>query len=746
MKKLCFVILGALAALALCGCAQKSTGGWQVWSTYNTTKVIQQTSRNDSYQKADARLSVQMMKNEYENAQLIITANREIAYTLTPGTLQNEAGDVFPQENIQIYHQKYQTIALNYNGDKAFQPGDSIPDMLLPLDIAAKYGENKVAANTNQGITVEFYSQNVAAGIYTGTFILELEGETAQIPVQVEVWDICYEGRREFQSCFVLYRDEIFTGEFCNTDEMVDAYVNMLLEHKVNAMVAESFYTPESLAQEAVRLLDHPNCNSLPFPSIFYVGYQTYADGAVTEDAQLAVDYIKAMAKASTPEKPCIRYAYFYLGGFDEADVVEGRWDASEDFLRDGGEYQQTLRLAVEQLQAEGWFAGLEPAFAAQMEADILQIPAVFTNVNFVEDWVGQLNAAFCPYISVFHDTATLNRYQDAAEARSNGQLWAYTCCGPVDPFPTFHIDDGTLDMRVCGWMEKAFGITGYLYYKVNNYAYLTHVPVDSYIDMYATPARYDKVNGDGFLFYPGRYYGSSAPFATVRLAAYRDSMDDYDMLCIYEKLLYAYAQQQGIEDFDFSLYVEDLYRSLFQGLVARQDAGLLYAAREELARRILALQTEGTLLYDPLNATRVQLTDFSGGEQAVLIRSEYKDKGQQIGTKTKMFRPQHSVAVSSMAGAKALSFTYENTGSQDIVLRLELVTADQQQLTLDTSYCGAGKTRQVRVLLPENLSIDLADVTQILLTFDNITEDQDGQLTLLPDRSFLLHDIFITT
>ncbi len=743
MTKILAALLVGVSLIGLLGCSANTQppAGWNVWSTYNTTKVIQQTGRNDTYQKMDAQLSAQMMRNEYEGAQLIITAKENITYMLTAGILKNQNGDIFPAENIEIYHQKYQTIKTNFNGDKAFQAGDSIPDMLLPLDIAAQYGENKIAANTNQGVTVEFHSKDVPAGVYTGNFTLDLNGQKMNIPVSVEVWDFQLDGRREFQSCFVLYRDEVFTGEFCNTDEIIDTYVDKLLDYKINTLVAQSYYTPQILVKEAQRLFQNPNFNSLAIPCPFYLDYQVYENAEITPEAQEAIDYITALAKASSPEANYIQYAYFYLGPYDEADVVEGRWEPSEAFLCDGGPYQQTLALAIAQLKAEGWFDQQTAEFAAQTEAAILQIPAVFTNVNFVDEWVGTLNAAFCPYISHFNDTAILNQYRDAAEDRSFGDLWAYTCCGPVDPYPTFHIDDGTLDMRVCGWMEKAYGITGYLYYKVNNYAYLTNAPVDDHIDMYATPARYFDVNGDGFLFYPGRYYGSSEPFATVRLAAYRDGMDEYDMLCIYEQLLQEYAQQNNIADFDFHLYVEDLYRSMFQGMVAKQDAGLLYAARKELANRILTLKNEGRLAYDPLTAKTVTLTSFENGMESVVIKSEYKDGTEEIGSKTKMFRPCFGAKVSDMSGAKTLSFTYENTGDHDILMQIVLVTGDMEKITVDTSYCGVGKTRQVRIQLPEGL----ANVTEIRLTFDNVKTGEDGQTVLQPDRAFTVTDFVIT-
>ncbi len=739
--------LAGILLLGLAGCAKAPEKQIQreVWSTYNTQKVIQQTGRNDTYKKMEPKLTAQMMGNEYEGAQLIITADKDMQYNLEKGVLTNEKGDIFPAENIEIYHQKYQTIKTNYNGDQLFQAGDAIPDMLLPLETAAAYGENKISKNENQGVTVEFYSRDVPAGTYTGTFTLELDGKKSDVPVSVTVWDIAYEGRRQFQSCFMIYRDELIVGEYSNTDAVVDAYINKLMQYKANPCVVRTYYTPEKLVAEVERLFADNNYNSVFIPVDMQLNYRVYEENTVTPAAQNAVDYIKAVAKASTPEKNYIQYAYFYPSSYDEADVVEGRWDPSGVLLKDGGEFQKTLELAIKQLEAEGWFTRQTPEFAKQTRENIRSISAVFTNVNFVDEWVGELNATFCPYISLYNDTAVLNRYQDAAEENSFGDLWAYTCSGPVDPYPTFHIDDGTLDMRVCGWMEKAYGVTGYLYYKINNYAMLTTQPSDDYIDLYATPARYYEVNGDGFLFYPGKYYGSDEPFGTVRMAAYRDGMDDYDMLCVYENLLKEYAQKNGIADFDFNAYVDDLYNTMFSGMVAKQDPALLYGAREELASRILTLKNEGKLAYDPAAAAKEAITAFAGGKTAVTIRSEYKDKDQQIGAKTKMFRPAYSTKVTSMDGAKTLQFSYTNTGSEDITMQITLVNAQMEKVAVGTSYCGAGKTRDVKVFLQEDMQIRLSDVKEIRLTFDNVATNAEGDVTLLPDKHFTVSDFTIT-
>lgn len=362
--------------------------------------------------------------------------------------------------------------------------------------------------------------------------------------------------------------------------------------------------------------------------------------------------------------------------------------------------------------------------------------------------------------MSLFDETYLLQQYQEAAEDLGNNKLWAYTCSGPIYPYPTFHIDDGILGMRVCGWMEKAYDVTGYLYYEVNKYTVSPEKTEDNYVDVYATSARYDEVNGDGYLLYPGKYYGSDKPFASLRLTAYRDGMDDYDMLCVYEELLEAYAKEHQITDFDFDAYVADLYDTLFDGVVAKNDDKLIYAARNELAQRILALQKEGKLILDPEEAAKKTVTDFAGdvsgvklsenstiaagadGMAQVTIKSVAQEADGSIGSKTKLYRPYISVPVTEFTGTKAIYFTYENVGDTDITMQISLVTESGEKILADTSYCGSGKTRKVRVSALDALEVDLSKVSEIRLSFDNVSTDEEGTYTLLPDKTLKLSDV----
>ena len=126
-----------------------------------------------------------------------------------------------------------------------------------------------IAAGENQGITVEVTTtKSTVPGTYTGVFVLDLDGQKQEIPVTVEVWDILYEGRRSFQSSFLLYRNTLVSGEYEASDELVERYTDFLLDYNVNTYVIKDAYTVEEEVAELVRLFENENYNSFCIPRI----------------------------------------------------------------------------------------------------------------------------------------------------------------------------------------------------------------------------------------------------------------------------------------------------------------------------------------------------------------------------------------------------------------------------------------------------------------------------------------------
>ena len=176
MKKALAIALAAALALGVAGCGGKEQTGGQgkasIWSAPDTEKVLQ--DREYDGEKGNAAVSVVAVRNEYEGAQLLMTAETDVSsYTVQTAALTGPGGASYAAENVEVFNQKYIDVTLTTTN--SFSPG-SYPDALLPFETAVSYGENRIAAGENQGIYFSFYiPEDQAAGTYTGSFTLTID-------------------------------------------------------------------------------------------------------------------------------------------------------------------------------------------------------------------------------------------------------------------------------------------------------------------------------------------------------------------------------------------------------------------------------------------------------------------------------------------------------------------------------------------------------------------------------------------
>ena len=811
---LCLSATFAVGAFTACGGGNQSSSDKpesklsEVYGAYSTAKITRNVKENVPYEELPAEINIEMMKKETEGAQLVVTAAKNISsYDLEVSDLSDGNGHKISAEDISVYHQKYLLTSVKANSANTdYAVGDYVPDMLLPLSVAKAYGENKIAKGENQGITVEVETKSeTVPGVYTGKFKLKLDGETKEIPVSVTVWDIEYEGKRSFQSSFLIYRNELVAGEYEASDELLRRYEDFLLDYKVNSYFIKSDYSVEETVEDAVRLFENDNYNSIVIPKALQSDYT--ANSAM---AQEIVDFIVGITKISTPEKPYADYLYLYPSAFDEADQSKDPNISAlvKKVFEKGGEWDKTLDKALAAVKATAEYAAFTDEFKAQIDEAVLNIPAVFTNCSYQDEWVKTSHATFCPYISLFGDNATLAKYQRYAEENNDGDLWVYTCVNPKYPNPTFHTDDYNLGTRISGWMEKKYNVTGYLYYMVNCYEAILG---DTWrnVNVYETAERANYIGGDGFLLYPGAYYGSEYPFASLRLTAYRDSMDDYDMLCVYEDLLNEKAEEYGVE-IDFNDYVTDLYDSLLVGSEYYIDDSLVVKARAELAKRILALKgddglavkaengklvvyssaksleidgknTNGTVSgsgykYEITSANKTvtvktanatyeyaipsygEITLFSGsafngkttdgssvnsveGKASFNVVSVYRSDDETIDNATLRFKPYAQIAVNGLKGATSIDFDISNSADEELEFTVVLVTKDGMTYDAGTVYVKENGEAEVHLTLNKKVFTEARLETVTAIRFSFANVNKDGT-ALLPVRTFAIGEI----
>ena len=191
--------------------------GYEVWGAPATQKVLRDRDDYDSLKTA-AKMEIETARNEYESAQIILSALGKVdAYTVTLSDLVLEGGDtVYAKENITVYNQKYSDVATPWSPDAV---SGWYPDCLLPFDAAVKAGENKVASGDNQGLWFSFNTpENQPVGTYKGNVILTVDGEENTIPVSVRVRNITVSEETHSKSMFINNWSQ-YLGEYGDTQE-----------------------------------------------------------------------------------------------------------------------------------------------------------------------------------------------------------------------------------------------------------------------------------------------------------------------------------------------------------------------------------------------------------------------------------------------------------------------------------------------------------------------------------------------
>ena len=716
-KLLLLTTLCSLSSLTGCQKGQKSFA-FDLWSTYSTAKITKQTGKDYSSINLGESLKIQMMRDEYESTQLIVTSKGKQSFDIAKHDLVDpDTGKVLSSDKIEIYIQKYIELEMIMHTTDAryFDSGDLVPDMLLPFDIAKQYGENFVDKNSNQGITIEVDSNGVEAGAYKGNISVSIGGKVKEVPLEVTVWDIAFEGKSTIQSCWLIYSMYMFTGEYDASENMLDTYADFLSKYKANPYIIqeEGMNSPEAFMQDVERLWNIKNYNSIIIPYDFPLSYDPNS-----YQGDKAASYIVKLAEKSTEENFYLDYALFYPSTYDEADANGPKKAASPEFFRRGGSYDQTLEKAINILQNKGYFTGKSAEWNERVKTAIRNIPDVFTNCNYIEKWVEEWPAAYCPKINVLNSQKYQEVYKDYARINSNNDLWTYTCCDPNYPYPSNHLDDDNLSMRVMGWMEKAYDITGYLFYMANMYT--IEDSSDKYTTPYTNANRNGSANGDGYIMYPGRPYGSSTPFPSTRLITYRDGLEDYDMLEVFQRKVQAYATKYALSDLDYKEYVNDIYSSLFHNAVPTEEHEVLYKAREELAKRILEFENEDELLtYVKNDEGTINLHIYSNNS-SLNIDGENKACDDLGNNRYHLITPlgsiQKDIVIKTNSGH---TYTYNNPGYVNITDFGSV--APNITLSEDSTYEKNGGTIRANIVSVQKESASKTIRFVPSITFSNV-------------------------
>ncbi|MCL2751263.1 MAG: DUF4091 domain-containing protein [Firmicutes bacterium] len=597
-KRIWDIALAALLAVAffLSACGGGADTGTQdgtgnaaeieFWSTYSTEKILRNVD-SEAYSdvKLPAAVKITAVKNEYENAQILMTAGADgVAFydvSLSDLTLTG-AGTKYSADNVGLFNQKYIEIAELWNSARKLPKG-LYPDALLPFEAAKEHKENFITPNTNQGLWFQFYiPKSQTAGKYTGAFTITYDGASKNIPVELNVLDFQLPDERTAKNIFSTGRSLEF-AELNSTPEMKRKYQDVLLEFRLNPniYVEDIGNNDEGYRYYADVCYDYftdvrTTNLSVPFAA---------TTGGINTEITKA--YIIAIAEKGFKEGvDMLSIAYMNIGTIDEPNG----FTAAENLVKPVmTQFYNTINAAADQIElniSAGKYGNPTeyPGFTGQLGVDAAAsaraIKHVTTSYPYakIQADVENNNGVWCPLFSEYDSPEARELYAQYDER------WWYGCLYPMAPHPTYHIDDIGSSPRLVGWMQADWDITGNLFWSVSSYFAAGGETGDGTdgegkprADYYSTPAS-RFAPGDGALFYPGRPYGIYGPVVTTRLQYIRDGYEEYELI----KILKAkYAQIGGAGA------AEEVLQTIFGTLYSGTK---LFAAGEAMERARLSM------------------------------------------------------------------------------------------------------------------------------------------------------------
>lgn len=545
----------------------------EVWTLPSSAKVLRGEDCSALYTDEPA-LNFTMAQNEYESMQLMITPEEDVsAYSLEVSDLKGEGSAVIPAEDIEVYNEFYVEIKLG-TAPNSTRPAGWYPDALVPQDISAKFGENTIAAGDNQGIWINLRSQkDTPAGTYTGTFTLHLDDTEKQIPVTAEVWDFAIPDEVHARNSFNLFQDELSNGQFDNTKESYQYYVDYLLDYRVTT---SEIVSPEYSMDDWVELIKKYAAD----PRV--TSYNIHGSGYFSKEK------LQALIENSTPELNLVEKAYFYL--YDEPFSMM-------DTAREGyyNKIDELIILADSYTEEELASYGLT-------RDDILGVEVLITLTASIDTIDGL--RTYCPLVSDFNTQEMRDMYEDfrqhpylgknnELEGTDYGTTWWYVCVQPYDPYPNINIDMDLNTARVLSWMQYQYDIEGLVYWGTMTY-FSTATRFDEYgqkpVNVYdQANGVFAGANGDGYILYPGAKYGMTEPIPTMRLMELRDGFEEYEFLYLLEQMTNDALEQTGLSG-SFDDMMADIYASMYTGVITDPDYTLVLDARQTVADMILAI------------------------------------------------------------------------------------------------------------------------------------------------------------
>ncbi|MBR5570652.1 MAG: DUF4091 domain-containing protein [Oscillospiraceae bacterium] len=588
MKRILTFCLALVMMLSLCvACkdeaqteAQTNQGDVKLWYAYNTENFMQDVEYPEVMAERDSTLRMQCLRNDVESIQLMITPTYNVVeYDFQMKDLKNKAGDVLAADTFEFFAEYYTEITESYNMDSYY---GFYPDALVPLANYKDSHYNYISAGMNQGLWIHAnIPEDQAAGVYTGSGKLILDGKSYDIPFEVTVYEASIPQENNIRTAIAIWYEYIARGEGYYSPELGEAYYDFLVSKRISPLKAEDILwtmsNVDGYVDWVVEQTKNPMVSNYTLPydvDMYELGRIVRRESVMTMLSAMAEKNIE-LRKAGDETIDLFQKASYYLGAV--CDEPSGqRVQVAKDC--------DLIIYQCKREVAEKYFKDQYP----DLYESCMKVPHIVTSAYNPEvagdDTTGGVQT-WCGQFQSWHTEAQRQNYYDRRDnsGREYGEnLWWYGCESPHAPFPNFHMDDDTIATRIIPWMMFDYDVEGMIYWCVSYYATA---------DIYQYPSVYLNAVGDGQLVYPGAKFGIYGPISSRRLENIREGFEDYECLLMIEKNILAYNEANGT-DHDPKEIMGWIYADLYEGTIPERDNAAGFAEQRTAMLEILELFT----------------------------------------------------------------------------------------------------------------------------------------------------------
>ena len=593
------LVLILLVSAAGCGNGSNSGGSGEkiegedavVWGESATAKIVLDDDGKAAEAAANKNvITISMARNEEEGAQVMLFAKQDIpSYTVSVSDLVCGSEKILSGD-IAVYMLKYQSIDDSTGKTYPDYYGHKLPDPMLPFGKAVEYGENLVKQGNNQAIYLDVSTtKDTPAGLYQGTVTVTTQVQTYNVPLEVTVYDVTLPDTSSLKTYAPYFGREAFeSAELDGSDEMAILYTEVLMDYNMSSIVpgTDEVMDLPTYLERLKTYYDYPGFNAYRIEFDTNPGW--YDGEEVQFNVGLLRDYVVAIAQMSVTDR--VNYlskAFYYPYDHVDEPQTEAQFEIARKSLN---VYLKMLSDADEILRAE--YAGTEDyAYYDGVVSDtLLNMPYMLTcNIsgatlrsNGLED------ATICILNDFFNNASDLAQLK---EGREDMELWTYVACTPFYPHANYALDSPAVGTRTLGWMCNSYGIDLLMTWKSVNYNYGPSGDVTPNRWETSSPGPGGITPGDGNLFYPGATYGLEGPCPGLRAMAWRDGVQDYDLIEAFKEIYYA----NGLNP---ETALQLLYNRIFTGTIPTTDADVFNNVRSDLLQMIADLKQPTAVLY----------------------------------------------------------------------------------------------------------------------------------------------------